>query len=120
MTVSRELYNIVKPGVNRMTRHQAPNYTCSLDRPGRRRFVQMGSAVLSGLTLPSVLPAAAAGPAGNVPMTRPGEMIALHKTKFFHSSTFVELPDGGILHAAGTDFTSSDDGGRTWSAPFQR
>ena len=27
----------------------------------------------------------------NVPMTRPEEMLAVHETTFFHSSTFVEL-----------------------------
>ena len=45
----------------------------------------------------------------NVPMTRP---------IFFHSSTFAELKDGRILQAAGAIFTTSDDGGITWSDPF--
>ena len=54
----------------------------------------------------------------NVPMTRPEEMLAVHETTFFHSSTFVELEDGRILHAAGTAFTISEDGGITWSEPF--
>ena len=54
----------------------------------------------------------------NVPMTRPEGMLAEHKTNFFHSSTFAELDDGRILHAAGTRFTTSADGGITWSAPF--
>ncbi len=54
----------------------------------------------------------------DVPMTRPEEMLAIHETTFFHSSTFVELEDGRILHAAGTAFTTSDDGGLTWSEPF--
>ncbi len=56
----------------------------------------------------------------NVPMTRPEEMLAEHKTSFFHSSTFLELDDGRILHAADTTFTTSQDGGITWSEPFQR
>jgi len=56
----------------------------------------------------------------NVPMTRPEEALAIHETNYFHSSTFVELDDGRILHAAGTTFTTSDDGGITWSEPFQR
>jgi len=51
-------------------------------------------------------------------MTRPEEAIAIHETKYFHSSTFVELEGGRILHAAGTTFTTSDDGGVTWSEPF--
>ena len=51
----------------------------------------------------------------NVPMTLPDLVLATHKTPFFHSSTFVELEDGRILHAAGSRFTTSDDGGITWS-----
>jgi hypothetical protein len=54
----------------------------------------------------------------NVPMTRPEEALAIHQTNYFHSSTFVELEDGRILHAADTTFTTSDDGGLTWSKPF--
>ena len=56
----------------------------------------------------------------NVPMTRPEELLALHETRYFHSSTFTELEDGRILHAAGTTFTTSDDGGISWSEPFER
>jgi len=56
----------------------------------------------------------------DVPMTRPEEMLAEHKTNFFHSSTFVELEGGRILHFAGKSFTTSDDGGLTWSQPFTR
>ncbi|MBM4085728.1 MAG: exo-alpha-sialidase, partial [Planctomycetes bacterium] len=51
-------------------------------------------------------------------MTRPQEALAVHQTNYFHSSTFVELGDGRILHAAGTAFCTSDDGGLTWSKPF--
>jgi hypothetical protein len=53
-------------------------------------------------------------------MTRPEEMLAEHLTDFFHSSTFVELEDGRVLHASGTRFTTSEDGGITWSKPFER
>ena len=56
----------------------------------------------------------------DVPMTRPEEMLAELKTNFFHSSTFVELEGGRILHAASTSFTTSDDGGLTWSQPSKR
>ena len=56
----------------------------------------------------------------NVPMTRPDLVLATHKTPFFHSSTFVELEDGRILHAAGARFTTSDDGGITWSDISER
>ena len=56
----------------------------------------------------------------NVPMTRPEEALAVHETNYFHSSTFVELEDGRVLHAAGTTFATSDDGGMTWSEPFAR
>jgi len=38
----------------------------------------------------------------NIPMTRPEEVLAVHQTNYFHSSTFVELIDQRILHAAGT------------------
>ena len=56
----------------------------------------------------------------NVPMTLPDLVLATHKTPFFHSSTFVELDDGRILHAAGSRFTTSDDGGITWSDITER
>ena len=56
----------------------------------------------------------------NVPMTRPEEMLVEHKTAYFHSSTFVELDDGRILRHAYAEFTTSEDGGITWSEPFQR
>ena len=56
----------------------------------------------------------------NVPMTLPDLVLATHKTPFFHSSTFVELEDGRILHAAGSRFTTSDDGGITWSDISER
>ena len=56
----------------------------------------------------------------NVPMTLPDLVLATHKTPFFHSSTFVELDDGRILHAAGSRFTTSDDGGITWSDISER
>ena len=51
----------------------------------------------------------------NVPMTLPDLMLAEHGTTFFHSSTFVELDDSRILHAAGTGQCTSEDGGLTWS-----
>lgn len=51
----------------------------------------------------------------NVPMTRSEEALAVHKTRFGHSSTFTQLDDGTILHAAGDNFTTSEDGGITWS-----
>lgn len=56
----------------------------------------------------------------NVPMTLPELVLATHKTGFFHSSSFIELDDGRILHAAGTRFTTSEDGGITWSDISER
>ena len=53
----------------------------------------------------------------NVPMTLPELMLAEHDTPFGHSSTFLELDDGRILHWAGHQRTHSDDGGLTWSPP---
>ena len=55
----------------------------------------------------------------NVPMTRPEDALAVHETRYFHSSTFTRLEDGRILHAAGRTFTTSDDGGLGWSDPFK-
>jgi hypothetical protein len=55
----------------------------------------------------------------DVPMTRPGEVLAVHFTDFYHSSTFVELEGGRILQMANTRFSTSDDGGVTWSATYQ-
>ena len=56
----------------------------------------------------------------NVPMTRPEEMLIEHKTAYFTSSTFAELDDGRILRQAYAEFSTSEDGGITWSEPFQR
>jgi hypothetical protein len=53
-------------------------------------------------------------------MTRPEQVLAEHHTRYFHSSTFVELGDGRILHAADRTFTTSSDGGLTWSKPFEK
>ncbi|MBM3935216.1 MAG: exo-alpha-sialidase [SAR202 cluster bacterium] len=55
----------------------------------------------------------------NVPMTRPWEMLAEHKTNYFHDSTFIEISNGRILHCSGKQFCTSDDGGISWSAPYQ-
>ena len=57
---------------------------------------------------------------GHVPMTRRHEMLAEHKTDYFHDSTFVEISNGRILHCSGKRFSTSDDGGITWSAPFTK
>ena len=56
----------------------------------------------------------------NVPMTRPEEMLAEHRATCFRASTFLELDDGRTLHATGTEFRCSEDGGITWSQPFER
>ncbi len=55
----------------------------------------------------------------DVPMTRAQEVLAVHLTDFYHSSTFVELEGGRILQAANLRFSTSDDGGLTWSPPYQ-
>ena len=51
----------------------------------------------------------------NVPMTLPELMLAEHETICGHSSTFVGLDDGRILHVAGSWKNHSEDGGLTWS-----
>ena len=48
-------------------------------------------------------------------MTLPKLMLAEHETCCGHSSTFVELDDGRILHVAGHWKSHSDDGGLTWT-----
>ena len=55
----------------------------------------------------------------NVPMTRPEEAIAILDTPYRMTSTFVELDDRRIMRAAAGIFTTSDDGGITWSEEFQ-
>ena len=55
----------------------------------------------------------------DVPITRPDELLALHEVPYDHSTTWVELEDGRILmFARGRDFSTSDDGGLSWSEPF--
>ena len=51
----------------------------------------------------------------NVPMTLPELMLAEHETTCGHSSTFVELDDGRILHVVGHQKNYSEDGGLTWT-----
>ncbi len=64
----------------------------------------------------------------NVPMTRPDEMLAVHENMY--APGFAELDDGRVLSFARyeaatpgeeqTRFSISEDGGLTWSAPFDR
>ena len=54
----------------------------------------------------------------HVPMTRPEESLAIHDTRYFHDSSFAPLPGGRILHAAYGRFTTSEDGGLSWSDEF--
>ena len=55
----------------------------------------------------------------NVPMTRSEEALAQLETTHGFAATFVERTDGRVLQLTGTLFTTSDDGGLTWSEPFQ-
>ena len=55
----------------------------------------------------------------NIPMTRPEEAIAVHKDPKFRTSSFVELQEGRILQTNGRTFSTSDDGGITWSEDIQ-
>ena len=54
----------------------------------------------------------------NVPMTREEEALAIHETDHFRWSSSVELDDGRLLNVASSSFSTSDDGGVTWSDPF--
>jgi len=56
----------------------------------------------------------------NVPMTLPHLALAVQENEFFHNSTFAERSDGSILHAAKQVFTTSADGGLTWSEPHRK
>tara|TARA_B100000949_G_scaffold230661_1_gene241501 strand:- start:813 stop:2150 length:1338 start_codon:yes stop_codon:yes gene_type:complete len=56
---------------------------------------------------------------GNVPMTNREGVLAVLEEQFGHSSTYVELENGDILHAAGMGFRTSRDGGLNWSKPFR-
>ena len=53
----------------------------------------------------------------NVPMTRPGEMLAFHDGKF-PGNAFVGLEGGRVLFSNGTHFSVSADGGVTWGEPY--
>ena len=55
----------------------------------------------------------------NVPMTRPAEVLAVHGPSDYLPMSFVELDGGRILGVKGDRFTTSDDGGLTWSETFQ-
>ena len=54
---------------------------------------------------------------GNVPMTRPDDVLAVHEMS--GRIIWVELDGGQILLChGGRFFITSDDGGLTWSEPF--
>ena len=54
---------------------------------------------------------------GDVPMTRPHELLAVHEN--FGKAGFVALEGGRILACATRGFTYSDDGGLTWSEGYE-
>jgi len=60
----------------------------------------------------------------NVPMTRPDEALVVEEHVAPYSQKFAELEGGRILSATSsgrgdTTFRTSEDGGTTWSEPFQ-
>ena len=55
----------------------------------------------------------------NVPMTRPEEALAMHDITHHFACGYVERADGSILKISGTKFTTSDDGGITWSDYYE-
>ena len=55
----------------------------------------------------------------NVPMTRPEEALAMHDITHHYACGYVERADGSILKISGTKFTTSDDGGITWSDYYE-
>jgi len=54
----------------------------------------------------------------HIPMTNPEGALAILDQKKGHSVSWVELEDGRIL-CAGGGFSYSEDGGLTWSEPFE-
>ncbi len=55
----------------------------------------------------------------NVPMTLPDLAISIQARPFSHTSTFVELEDGRIIHCSHRVREWSDDGGLTWSETWE-
>ena len=55
----------------------------------------------------------------NVPMTNPDGALAIIEENYGHSSTYLELENGDILHGALLLWRKSKDGGLTWSEPFR-
>ena len=55
----------------------------------------------------------------HVPMTRPEEALAMHDITYHFACGYVERADGSILKISGTKFSTSDDGGITWSDPYE-
>ncbi len=53
----------------------------------------------------------------NVPMTLPELVIATQAQPFSHTTTFLRLDDGRLLHASFKAFQYSDDDGLTWTEP---
>ena len=53
--------------------------------------------------------------ASHVPMTRPSEVLAEHHTDHGHSVSWVQLDSGHIIMCGAGRFSSSQDGGLTWS-----
>jgi len=51
-------------------------------------------------------------------MTRPDEALAIHNDRAGHSVSWVKLDDGCLLQSAGASFRTSDDGGLSWSEPY--
>ena len=55
----------------------------------------------------------------NVPMTRPEEALATYDLTYWHHTAFVERRDSSILQVCGAKFLISEDGGITWSEPYE-
>ena len=55
----------------------------------------------------------------NIPMTAPDGVLAIREENFGHSSSYVELENGDILHGAGLEWCKSSDGGLSWSEIFR-
>ena len=55
----------------------------------------------------------------NVPMTNPEGVMAVLEENYGHSSTYIGLENGDILHGAGLSFRTSEDGGLSWSEAFR-
>ena len=55
----------------------------------------------------------------HVPITRPDDVLAVHHTNHGHSVCWAQLDSGRVIMCGTGRFSTSDDGGLTWSDPYE-